>query len=64
MLAPLTDNFKDFSVIANIPYGVQSAQHQSTDKRAVQRTQHLFRSIGHYLTSNLDDANASSQQLN
>lgn len=45
-LAVLTDGFKDFTVIANIPYGHQSAQYQ---KHSVRDTQNLYRRLGRFL---------------
>jgi len=56
-LAPLTNQFEHFSVISNIPYGVQSATKSRTKlpqaeiaaSPTTQKTQRLFRGIGHFL---------------
>ena len=39
MLAPLTNNFADFSIITNVPYGVQSQKYQQMN---LQKTYRMF----------------------
>ena len=45
-LASLTDGFKDFTLLMNIPYGHQSAQAQRHSSRD---TQNLYRRLGRFL---------------
>lgn len=45
-LQVLTENFKDFTLLMNVPYGYQSAEKQYMD---VRDTQNLYRRLGRFL---------------
>ena len=45
-LAVHTEGFKDFTLLANIPYGHQSATYQ---RHTVRDTQNLYRRLGRFL---------------
>ena len=45
-----TDNFKDFTILTNVPYGVQS---KTMQRHSDSDLQNLYRRFGRFLTKNL-----------